>query len=393
MGNGSGHDPRRQIGPQPADANRYRLKGSITLTANYAKKRPRLSAPAVAKPSLSGPNRRRAGHQAGGPARSGCRPPVRQPALPRPAPAGPAAEAKKNPLTSPSPGAKPGPGQKSRQITMHLKISCLVLSLACRWRRGERSIRSKSRRRLAGRAGSSAAAQSAGHAPFATCPRSPRRRRHQCPQYRPAPRPLPGAQAGPPGIPDFPQNCARDSSSYEFHCGRLGRTNDAADITYNFPGVPVDQLLDIYADLVGRTLLRSSSGPSAVPKDATIALKTQSPLTRSEAIVALETILGMNGITIVPIGEKFAKVVAEDQAGSEGGLISTNTNNLPEAGKMVTQIIQVKYTDIKDLSEVLKPFSRMKTALLRCPAPRLSSCGITPKTWIACWKWSKKLTC
>ena len=120
------------------------------------------------------------------------------------------------------------------------------------------------------------------------------------------------------------------------------------------------QLLEIYQTLVGRTLLYTTSGPSAVPKDAIVNINTESPLTHSEAVIALETILGMNGITIVPIGDKFAKVVSEAAAGTAGGLISTNTNNMPEAGKMITQIVQIKYTDIKDLTEVLKPFSKMQ---------------------------------
>jgi general secretion pathway protein D len=122
----------------------------------------------------------------------------------------------------------------------------------------------------------------------------------------------------------------------------------------------VPQLLEIYQTLVGRTLLYTTSGPSAVPKDAIVNINTESPLTHSEAVIALETILGMNGITIVPIGDKFAKVVSEAAAGTAGGLISTNTNNMPEAGKMITQIVQIKYTDIKDLTEVLKPFSKMQ---------------------------------
>jgi general secretion pathway protein D len=147
-----------------------------------------------------------------------------------------------------------------------------------------------------------------------------------------------------------------------------GKTNEVADITYNFLGVPLDQLLDIYGELVNRTLLRSMSGPAAVPKDATIVLKTQTPLTRTQAIQALETILGMNGITIVNIGDKFAKVVAEGAAGSEGATFSTNTNNLPESGKMVTQIVQVKYTAIEDLTKLLEPFSRMPKSIMALPA-------------------------
>ena len=133
----------------------------------------------------------------------------------------------------------------------------------------------------------------------------------------------------------------------------MRENGEVADISYNFPGIPIKQLLDIYADLVGRTLLRATSGPEAVPDTTTIVLTTQSKLTRSEAIVALETILGMNGVTIIPIGDKFAKVVTEAIAPSSGGMISTNTNSIPEAGKFVTQIVQVKYADPKDLVDVL----------------------------------------
>ena len=137
-----------------------------------------------------------------------------------------------------------------------------------------------------------------------------------------------------------------------------GPDGEVADISYNFPAVPVKQLLDIYADLVGRTLLRATTGPEAVPDNTTITLNTQTKLTRSEAVVALETILDMNGITIVPIGDKFAKVVTEAIAPSSGGLISTNTNSIPESGKFVTQIVQIKYADPKDLVEVLQAFSK-----------------------------------
>jgi general secretion pathway protein D len=143
---------------------------------------------------------------------------------------------------------------------------------------------------------------------------------------------------------------------------------EVADIYYNFPGVPIDQLLDIYADLVGRTLLRATAGASSVPATTTITLKTQTKLTRSEAIIALETILGMNGVTIVPIGEKFAKVVTEAGAPEAGGLISTNTNNLPEAGKMITQIVQLKYVDPKDLEGALTPFTKAPKSIIIIPS-------------------------
>ncbi len=147
--------------------------------------------------------------------------------------------------------------------------------------------------------------------------------------------------------------------------GTARQSGEVADISYNFPGVPLKQLLDIYADLIGRTLLRAAKD---VPDTTTITLNTQSKLTRSEAIVALETIMGMNGITIVPIGDKFAKVVTEAMATSAGGLISTNTNNIPIAGKMITQIVPLKYIDPKDLNDVLQQFNKTPKAIIIIPS-------------------------
>ena len=64
---------------------------------------------------------------------------------------------------------------------------------------------------------------------------------------------------------------------------------EVADIKYNWT-MPVEQVLDdIYAPLVGRTPLQAVAGASAVPKDALITLHTQADLTKSEAIMALET--------------------------------------------------------------------------------------------------------
>jgi len=187
------------------------------------------------------------------------------------------------------------------------------------------------------------------------------------PRQRGVGRPIPGPnfpvptapvpQTPPATIPGTPASTAPS------HPGQ-----ETADISYNFPAIPIDQLLDIYADLVGRTLLRATAGAEAVPATTTITLKTQSNLTRSEAIIALETVLGMNGVTVVPIGDKFAKVVTEAIAPQAGGLISTNTNNIPEAGKFITQIVQVKYADPKDLVDALKPFAKSPASIIVIPS-------------------------
>jgi general secretion pathway protein D len=189
------------------------------------------------------------------------------------------------------------------------------------------------------------------------------------PANMPARRPARPAGPPSPAFPTFPAAPAAPAAAYPGQIPEAARQNgEVADITYNFPGIPIKQLLDIYADLVGRTLLRATSGPEAVPDNTTIVLNTQSKLTKSQAITALETILEMNGVTIIPIGDKFAKVVTEAIAPQSGGLITTNTNSVPESGKFVTQIVQIKYADPKDLVDVLQPFAKAPKSIIVVPS-------------------------
>ena len=78
--------------------------------------------------------------------------------------------------------------------------------------------------------------------------------------------------------------------------------------SYNFQGVDVNQVLDLYADLVGRTILRAG-----LPQ-ASIVLHTQSLLTRSEAIQALQAVLALNGISLINVGDKFVKALPSTDA-------------------------------------------------------------------------------
>ena len=128
--------------------------------------------------------------------------------------------------------------------------------------------------------------------------------------------------------------------------------------------MPIEQVLeDIYAPLVERTPLRAAQGAAgAIPKDALITLNTYRDLTKSEAILALETVMGMNGVTVVPIGDEFFKVVADTTAGRVGGILSSNTAaELPDAGKFITEIIQLKYANPEEVVKALGLFGNAKS--------------------------------
>jgi general secretion pathway protein D len=128
--------------------------------------------------------------------------------------------------------------------------------------------------------------------------------------------------------------------------------------SYNFEGVDVNQVLEVYAQLVGRTLLRAG-----LPA-AQIILKTESPLTRSEAIQALQAVLALNGISLVNIGDKFVKVLPSDQANGAGAPLDySSATNLPDMGSYVTHIVQLKYLKPSEMVPVIQPFAKLNSII------------------------------
>ena len=124
------------------------------------------------------------------------------------------------------------------------------------------------------------------------------------------------------------------------------------------------QVLDFYQELTGRTVLRPASLPAAK-----VTIRSQTPLTRKEAVHAMDSILSMNSITMVPQGEKFVKAVPFSQAPTEGSAFSKLTGEeLPEAGVYTTHVVQVKNAVITDVAQALQPFSKMPQSILAIPS-------------------------
>lgn len=126
----------------------------------------------------------------------------------------------------------------------------------------------------------------------------------------------------------------------------------------NFQGVDVSQVLEVYAQLVGRTLLRAGL-PSA-----SIVLKTETPLTKTEAIEALQAVLALNGVAVVNIGDKFVKVLPVEQAGGSGAeLDNTSAADLPELGSYVTHIVHLNYVKPSTLVPILTPLAKVNSII------------------------------
>jgi general secretion pathway protein D len=123
--------------------------------------------------------------------------------------------------------------------------------------------------------------------------------------------------------------------------------------TINFPATDLNQVLQIYSELVGRTVLRPTTLPAP-----TITLKTQTPLTRHEAIQAFDAVLALNGIAVVNVGDKFVKVVPTANAGQVGAAFSKDkVDQLPDLGQFVTHVVQTTYVKPTELVPALTPFA------------------------------------
>jgi len=140
-----------------------------------------------------------------------------------------------------------------------------------------------------------------------------------------------------------------------------GGTNVSANpeedlVSIWFPNAPIEQVFDYYANLVGRIVLRHPT----IQATATINLKAQGSLTRDEARQALDTILAMNNITMVPMGDKFMTAVPVNEVLKEGTAFErTSLTNLPEAAQFVTQSVRITNALPSEVMPTLTPFQKV----------------------------------
>ncbi|MCP5521155.1 MAG: hypothetical protein H7A46_06360 [Verrucomicrobiales bacterium] len=127
-----------------------------------------------------------------------------------------------------------------------------------------------------------------------------------------------------------------------------------------FQATPLEQVLEVYANLSGRTILR----PSALP-DTAITLKSQTSLTVREALEAIDSVLALNNITMIPTGEKFVTAVPSNQVTQEAPeFVKTETSDLPEASQYITKIVTLNHVLPSDAVQLIQGFSKVSDGIV-----------------------------
>lgn len=144
-------------------------------------------------------------------------------------------------------------------------------------------------------------------------------------------------------------------------------TNAAGDeildpTTTRFQAAPLEQVMEVYSELTGRTVLRS---PAVNFDQIKITLNTKTPLTRAESIQAIDSILALNSIAVIPTGTKFLTVVPSANAFGEAAAFNTNSmRELPEASQYITKIVQVTNAKPSEIVAAIQPFAKLQGGIL-----------------------------
>ena len=127
-----------------------------------------------------------------------------------------------------------------------------------------------------------------------------------------------------------------------------------------FEDADLNQVFNVYRELSKRSIVRPANLPNAK-----ISLETQTPLTRTEALQALDTVLAQNGIVMIPQGTRFVKAVAKAVAAQEcPPVVNLPREQLPDCGTYITYMVEVRHKTPKDLVAAIQPFASMPNSIL-----------------------------
>ena len=115
------------------------------------------------------------------------------------------------------------------------------------------------------------------------------------------------------------------------------------------PDADINTVLDVLETLTGRIIIRPQQLVTA-----TYNLKINKPISKAEAIVAIETALAVNGIGLSPLGEKFLKVVNLQQVRTEAPeMITGSAFEHAASGKTASKLFQLEFARAQEIAPML----------------------------------------
>lgn len=121
--------------------------------------------------------------------------------------------------------------------------------------------------------------------------------------------------------------------------------------TIRIPEMGTNDVLELLQEYTGKPILRQQNLPAT-----RITFFSQGPLTRGEAILAVESLLALNGIAITPLGERFIKAVPAAMITAQGAPIweGTTRNAIPSQ-KLYEKIFRLDFLTPEEAVRYIDP--------------------------------------
>lgn len=132
---------------------------------------------------------------------------------------------------------------------------------------------------------------------------------------------------------------------------------DEEMVQLRLPDADIDTVLSALEIYTGRIILRPQQLTTA-----TYNIKIAKPIPKSEAILAIQTVLALNGVGVSPLGEKFLKVVNLQMVKQEAPeMINGTTLDRPASGAAASKIFQLDFLRVAEFlpmiqQGILNPF-------------------------------------
>ena len=129
-----------------------------------------------------------------------------------------------------------------------------------------------------------------------------------------------------------------------------------------FSQAPVEMVFKVYGELKGVTVLKDPQTPSAT---ITLQPLQGQELTDEEKILAIETILEMNGIDLEPYGEKLCRALPRKDVRKDGiPLLKDPDSELRESTRVVSLMVPFKNISVEEGQKALEGFKSSSGLLL-----------------------------
>jgi len=118
-----------------------------------------------------------------------------------------------------------------------------------------------------------------------------------------------------------------------------------------YENMDVEEVLSQYAMWTGLALMRAPDVPAVK-----ITLKCPKRLPLREALLAIEGVLAMNGIALVPMGDKFLKIVQISSARQQGMATGTGPmdKDIMDTDRLVSRIVELKHLEIAEAQATIQ---------------------------------------